>query len=55
MARELRVNLSMELQCEQLACANAIQPRRLGSALHGIATVNTLKAMATVISCRVMI
>src|ERR1700712_2054982 len=34
----------MEWQCEQLACANALPARMLGSARQGIAMANTLKA-----------
>ena len=47
MAKELRVNLSMEWQCEQLACANALPAAALGSALHKVAFNNTLSAIAT--------
>ena len=46
MASELRVTLSMEWQCEQLAYANALPAMTLGSALHGAAT-NKLKAITT--------
>ena len=44
MANGLWVNLSMEWQREQLACANAFPAKILGSAQHGIAVTNTLKA-----------
>ena len=37
MAKGLFVTLSMEWQCEQLACANALPAMTLGSALQGIA------------------
>jgi hypothetical protein len=47
MAKVLRVTLSMEWQCEQLACANALPAMTLGSALHGIAAANMLKAITT--------
>jgi hypothetical protein len=47
MANELRVTLSMEWQCEQLACANALPAMTLGSALHGVAAANTLQAITT--------
>jgi hypothetical protein len=41
MAKELGVNLSMEWQCEQFACANALPAITLGSALHTVAVTNT--------------
>jgi hypothetical protein len=47
MAKGLRVTLSMEWQCEQLACANALPARTLGSALHEAAAANVLKAITT--------
>jgi len=47
MAKGLRVTLSMEWQCEQLACANALPARTLGAALHEAAAATTLKAITT--------
>ena len=47
MARVLGVNLSMEWQCEQLACANALPAAMLGAALHGLAITNTTKTKTT--------
>jgi hypothetical protein len=47
MARELGVNLSMEWQCEQLACANALPAATLGAALHGIDVTNAARTMTT--------
>nr|ALS89318.1 MetaGeneMark_Unknown Function [uncultured bacterium] len=48
MASELCVTLSMEWQWEQLACAKALPASTLGSALHGVAAANALKAITTV-------
>ena len=47
MAKELSVNLSMEWQCEQFACANALPAMTFGSALHTVALTNTFDAITT--------
>jgi hypothetical protein len=47
MAKGLRVILSMEWQCEQLACANALPARTFGLALHGTAVANMIAAITT--------
>jgi hypothetical protein len=44
MARILCVTLSIEWQCEQLACAKALPAIGFGSALHGVPATNALKA-----------
>lgn len=39
------MNLSMEWQCEELACANALPALTLGSAWQRVAVTNTFNAM----------
>ena len=47
MARVLCVTLSIEWQCEQFACANALPARTFGSALHRVAVTNRFNAITT--------
>ena len=47
MARVLCVTLSIEWQCEQFACANALPASALGSAMHEVPTAIALKAPTT--------